>query len=136
MCRQCHPTLRLATFHAMPSDPFARVDPSDDALFYRFPRKVVHIEQGAIAALRQRYAELLPAGGAVLDLMSSWRSHLPEQPPLGRVAGLGMNAEEMADNPQLDDFVVHDLNEDPVLPFADATFDAAVCAVSVQYMTR
>jgi SAM-dependent methyltransferase len=111
---------------------FARIDPSDDRLFYGVPRKVVHIEQGAIEALRQRYAELLPPGATVLDLMSSWRSHLPDG--LGPVTGLGMNAEEMADNPQLDRYVLHDLNVEPRLPFLDESFDAVVCAVSVQYL--
>ena len=110
------------------------MDPTDDAGFYAVERKVVHIEEGAIAALRRHYALVVPPGGRVLDLMSSWRSHLPDG--LGAVTGLGMNAAEMADNPQLDDFVVHDLNRDPVLPFDDDTFDAVVCAVSVQYLVQ
>ena len=118
----------------MPSDPFARMDESDDAAFYAFDRKVVHLEPGAIGALRTFYAQVLPPGATVLDLMSSWRSHLPDG--LGRVVGLGMNAAEMADNPQLRDFVVHDLNREPRLPFDDATFDAVACAVSVQYLTQ
>ena len=113
-------------------DPFARIDPSDDAIFYIPERKVVHIEAGAIDALRSVYAEVLPPGGRVLDLMSSWRSHLPDG--LGPVTGLGMNEAELADNPQLDQFVIHDLNRTPVLPFADASFDGVACAVSVQYL--
>ncbi len=116
------------------SDPFSRIDPSDDARFYSVARKVVHIEPGAIEALRGVYAELFPPGGAVLDLMSSWRSHLPEG--LGRVVGLGMNVEEMADNSQLDVYLVHDLNRDARLPFPDASFAAVACAVSVQYLLR
>jgi SAM-dependent methyltransferase len=116
------------------SDPFTRIDASDDARFYAVERKVVHLEPGAIEALRRFYAAVLPAGGAVLDLMSSWRSHLPGE--LGRVTGLGMNAAEMADNPQLDDFVVHDLNHEPGLPFANEAFDAVGCAVSVQYLVH
>jgi SAM-dependent methyltransferase len=115
-------------------DPFDRMDASDDALFYSVARKVVHLEPGAIEALRSVYADRFPSGGAVLDLMSSWRSHLPGR--LGRVVGLGMNAEEMAANPQLDDWVVHDLNRDPRLPFADASFAAVACAVSVQYLVH
>ncbi len=114
------------------SDPFSRIDPSDDARFYSVARKVVHIEPGAIEVLRTVYAGLFPPGGAVLDLMSSWRSHLPEG--LGRVVGLGMNAEEMVANPQLDEHLVHDLNRDPRLPFPDESFAAAACAVSVQYL--
>ena len=108
------------------------MDPADDAHFYAVERKVVHIDPGAIEALRGFYAAVLPAGAHVLDLMSSWRSHLPDG--LGRVDGLGMNAPEMADNPQLDGFVVHDLNRTPALPYDDAQFDAVVCAVSVQYL--
>ena len=118
----------------MPHDPFARMDESDDASFYAFDRKVVHLEPGAIEALRAFYARVLPPGGSVLDLMSSWRSHLPDG--LGRVVGLGMNAAEMADNPQLVATVVHDLNRTPRLPFGDASFDSVVCAVSVQYLTQ
>lgn len=119
----------------MPSDAFDRMDPSPDEAFYAYERKVVHIETGAIEALRETYAALLPSGGRVLDLMSSWRSHLPYT-GLGTVTGLGMNAAEMEDNPQLDSFVVHNLNREPVLPFADEAFDAVVCAVSVQYLTQ
>jgi SAM-dependent methyltransferase len=117
------------------ADPFARADPSDDAAFYALPRKVVHLEPGAAEALRAAYGALLPRDAPVLDLMASWRSHLP--PALaGRVTGLGMNAEEMADNPQLHDWVVHDLNANPALPFGDGAFGAVVCSVSVQYLTR
>lgn len=118
------------------TDPFARYDPSDDRYFYAVERKTVHIEAGAIGALRDRYAELLPPGDPILDLMSSWRSHLPEAAGLGPVTGLGMNAAEMADNPQLADSVVQNLNVNPDLPFDDDAFGGMVCTVSVQYLTR
>lgn len=68
--------------------------------------------------------------------MSSWRSHLPEGARYGEVVGLGMNAEEMAENPQLTRSIVHDLNRDPRLPFADGEFEGAMCAVSIQYVTN
>ena len=119
---------------SVPTDPFARIDPADDAEFYAVDRLVTHLEDGAIEALRTFYGSLLPEGARVLDLMSSWRSHLPRS-GIGSVTGLGMNAAEMADNPQLSDFVVHDLNARPALPFDDAAFDAVVCTVSVQYLT-
>ena len=114
---------------------FAREDESADSGFYRQPRLVTHIDDATIAALTGFYAEFLPPGSRVLDLMSSWVSHLPEE-EFGRVAGLGMNEEELAANPRLSDRVVHDLNEEPVLPFADDSFDRAVVAVSVQYLVR
>jgi SAM-dependent methyltransferase len=118
----------------LPPAAYAREDESPDDAFYLFPRKVVHIDDGAIAALGRLYAEALPAGGRLLDLMSSWRSHLPDGVRAAEVVGLGLNAEEMADNPQLARFVVHDVNHDPRLPFGDAEFDGATCAVSIQYV--
>jgi SAM-dependent methyltransferase len=114
---------------------FRRVDESPDPEFYAAPRRVTHIDPGAIAVVTALYEELLPGSGPVLDLMSSWRSHLPERRS-GRVVGLGLNAEEMADNPQLDEVVVHDVNADPRLPFEDGTLAAVVCCVSVQYLVR
>ena len=119
-----------------PPEAYARDDESPDARFYDVPRKVVHLDAGAIAALGRLYVDVLPAGGRLLDLMSSWRSHLPEGFHARAVVGLGMNAEEMADNPRLTSAVVHDVNQDPRLPFGDAGFDGAMCAVSIQYVTH
>ena len=115
---------------------FDRKDESEDALFYVLPRLVVHIDADTILALTQAYRELLPAGGEVLDLMSSWVSHLPEEIAFGRVAGLGMNEIELARNPRLTEHVVHDLNRTPELPYQAASFDAVVNAVSIQYLTH
>jgi SAM-dependent methyltransferase len=112
---------------------FDRTDPSPDAGFYRPTRLVTHIDGRAIAAVGALYTEL-GLDGEVLDLMSSWVSHF-ERPPR-RLVGLGMNAAELAANPALADHVVQDLNADPVLPFADATFDDATCCVSVDYLVQ
>jgi SAM-dependent methyltransferase len=122
----------------LPPALFDRLDESGDAAFYAAPRFVVHIDDATIAALTAWYGEVLAPGADVLDLMSSWVSHLPpaEGLPLGRVVGLGMNAEELAANPRLTGFDVVDLNAEPRLPYPDASFDAALCAVSVQYLTR
>jgi SAM-dependent methyltransferase len=115
---------------------FEREDEAPDPAFYAEPRLVTHIDDFAIAAARQLYRELLPSGGAVLDLMSSYRSHLPDDLALARVAGLGLNAAEMRENPQLTEHAVHDVNTEPRLPYADGEFDAAVMTVSVQYLAR
>jgi SAM-dependent methyltransferase len=112
----------------------ARDDESPDDHFYIVPRRVVHIDAGAIAALGRLYADILPARSRLLDLMSSWRSHLPGGFHTSEVVGLGLNAEEMADNPQLTRAIVHDLNQHPRLPLGDEEFDGAMCAVSVQYL--
>jgi len=118
----------------LPATAYTRDDETPDDRFYSVPRKVVHIDDPAIAALGRLYATVLPPDGRLLDLMSSWRSHLPDGSPGREVVGLGLNAEEMADNPQLARHVVHDVNVSPRLPFADGEFDGAVCAVSIQYV--
>ncbi len=120
----------------LPPSLFGRADESSDALFYQAPRFVTHIDDAAIAAVTQVYREQFPAGGAILDLMSSWVSHLPADVTYRRVVGLGMNAEELAANRRLDARLVQDLNQDPRLPFADAEFDAAGICVSVDYLIR
>jgi len=120
----------------LPPAAYARDDEAPDDHFYLPPRKVVHIDERAIAALGRLYAEVLPTGERLLDLMSSWRSHLPDGFHAREVVGLGMNAEEMADNPQLTTHVVHDANREPRLPFDDEAFGGAMCAVSIQYVTH
>jgi SAM-dependent methyltransferase len=112
---------------------FARADPSSDAAFYAYDRFVTHIDDGAIPAASALYDEL-GVSGRVLDLMSSWVSHLHATPE--HLTVLGMNARELAANPQAETTVVHDLNADPVLPFADDSFDAAICTVSVDYLVH
>ncbi|HTO68469.1 MAG TPA: methyltransferase domain-containing protein [Myxococcota bacterium] len=121
---------------ALPGALFERVDESDDALFYQAPRFALHVDEATIAALTQLYREELRAGSRVLDLMSSWVSHLPAELAFARVAGLGMNAAELAANPRLDERCVRDLNAEPSLPWPGASFDAVLCAVSVQYLVR
>jgi len=120
----------------LPPELFRRLDESSDAEFYAVPRLVAHIDDATIAALTAFYRERIPAGAHVLDLMSSWVSHLPPHVEYARVAGLGMNGEELARNPRLTERVVQDLNLTPALPWADGTFDAVVNAVSIQYLVR
>lgn len=115
---------------------FERMDEDDDRVFYIQPRKVVHIDDSAIAAVGRLFRELVPPDSVVLDLMSSWRSHWPAGHPKSHLVGLGLNREEMEDNPDLDEVVVHDVNRDTELPFEDDTFDAVAITVSVQYLTH
>ena len=113
---------------------FRRLDDSDDELFYLTPRLVVHIDDAAIRTVGEIYLSRLPRGGAILDLLSSWRSHLPPELMPSRVVGLGLNRSEMEDNPALTEIVTHNLNRAPQLPFEDASFDGVVLTVSVQYL--
>ncbi len=120
----------------IPHEYFRRQDESSDFGFYQSPRLVAHIDDAAIAALGAFFRPRVPDGADVLDLMSAYLTHLPPdgQAQCRRVAGLGMNEAEMAANAQLTDHVVHSLNDDPALPYADASFDMALCTVSVQYL--
>lgn len=121
---------------SLPEGAFGRMDETPDEDFYKVPRLVTHIDEGAIAAVTQLYREFLPPGGEILDLMSSWISHLPPEVEYGRVVGLGMNEAELGHNERLDSYVVHNLNNDPRLPFGDAEFDGCGICVSVDYLTR
>lgn len=121
---------------ALPPGAFARLDQSEDELFYEPPRLVYHIDDHAVAALTEFYRRVLPAGGVLLDLMSSWVSHLPPEIDYAEVIGHGMNPEELAANPRLSRWFVQNLNRDPTLPLADASIDAAMICVSIQYLQR
>jgi hypothetical protein len=114
---------------------FDRQDPRDDADFYAAPRLVTHIDDAAIAAVSRLYDELGVPEGRVLDLMSSWVSHLSRR-PVGGLVVLGMNDAELQANPLADEVVLQDLNRDPTLPFDEASFDAVTCCVSVDYLVQ
>lgn len=112
---------------------FDRADERDDAVFYGPPRFVTHIDERAIAAVGALYREL-GIVGRTLDLASSWISHFERAP--AELVVLGMNPAELAANRQATEWLVHDLNATPRLPFDDDRFDDAVCCVSVDYLTR
>ena len=120
----------------LPPTAFDKADPSPDSEFYEFPRFVTHIDDTAIAAVTQVYRDTLPPGGALLDLMSSWVSHLPDDVAYAAVVGHGMNAEELAANPRLTRWFVQDLNVEPTLDLYVGGLDGACLCVSVQYLQR
>ena len=123
----------MASHEVFPAGFFDRADESPDSLFYGPPRLVTHIDDGAIAAVGELYDEL-GLTGDVLDLCSSWISHF-RTPPRQLVA-MGMNEVELRANEMATSWLVQDLNVDPTLPFADETFDAVTCCVSVDYLVR
>ena len=120
----------------LPPRAFAKQDEGDDLAFYAPARLVTHIDESAVATLTGFYHDLVPTGARVLDLMSSWVSHLPDDRRYAEVVGHGMNAEELAANPRLDRWFVQDLNVQPTLPLPDRSFDAALCCAGVQYLQQ
>jgi hypothetical protein len=120
----------------LPPGAFDKLDDGNDEIFYEPSRLVCHIDDSAIAALTQFYRQVLPAGGFLLDLMSSWVSHLPPEITYAEVIGHGMNARELAANPRLSRWFVQNFNRDPILSLPDNTIDAAMICVSIQYLQR
>ncbi|MDL2343822.1 methyltransferase domain-containing protein [Deinococcus sp. MIMF12] len=119
----------------LPPGAFRRVDETPDERFYAQPRFVTHIDDAAIAAVTQLYREYFPPGDHLLDLMSSWVSHLPPEVEYAGVTGLGLNRAELERNPRLNRRVVQNLNTDPHLPFETASFDGCGICVSIDYLT-
>jgi methyltransferase family protein len=135
-CAQYDGTKTMEDELGLPAGAFTRIDNGADESFYEEPRLVYHIDDHAVAVLTGFYRTVLPAGGVVLDLMSSWVSHLPPEQQFTEVIGHGMNAQELAANPRLSRWFVQNLNCDPALPLPDCGVDAATICVSVQYLQQ
>ena len=115
----------------------ARQDETSDEFFYQNPRFVTHIDDWAIESLMDYYEIVLNNGMTIVDLCSSWISHLPNKFDFEKVIGVGMNEQELAKNKKLDSYFVHDLNQNPNLSMIpDESVDAVLCTVSIDYLTR
>lgn len=142
----CH-----TTWPYNPSD-FTRQDSKPDTNFYSSPRFVTHIDDAAIASLREYYASVLPTKGRILDFCSSWISHYPPEVESAakqgslQITGMGMNEAELAANDVLNaGRLLVDLNEDPDIakalksqnPSSEPTtkFNTSTCVVSIDYLT-
>ncbi|NDJ20805.1 methyltransferase domain-containing protein [Nostoc sp. B(2019)] len=111
-----------------------KLDDTNDKLFYDYPRFVTHVDEGFIQQLTDLYRDRLQPNTRILDMMSSWVSHLPPEMQFAHVEGHGLNAEELARNPRLNHYFVQNINENPQLPLPDQDFDAVLNCVSVQYV--
>ena len=112
----------------------AKLDDTDDSCFYDCPRFVTHVDDGFIQQLTDLYRDRLSPDTHILDMMSSWVSHLPDEMKFAHVEGHGLNGEELARNPRFNHYFVQNLNQNPQLPLADQSVDAVLNAVSVQYL--
>jgi SAM-dependent methyltransferase len=111
-----------------------KLDASDDALFYAEPRFVQHLDGAFRDRLTRLYRERIPPCAVVLDLMSSWVSHLPGGVTYEQVIGHGLNEQELRANPRLDRFWVQNLNQQQQLPLESASIDAALMVAGWQYL--
>jgi SAM-dependent methyltransferase len=116
---------------------FSRQDESEDALFYATDRFVSHLDSEARRTIERLLGTLIvEEGAAILDLMAGWDSHIPKTVKPSRFVGLGLNENELKQNAALTDYVIHDLNQAPRLPFEDEIFHVVITTVSVDYMTK
>lgn len=129
----CYPSIETDFYSQYP---FQRDNDSSDRDFYQQARMIKHLDNCAIEQVKQIYQRLLKPGDKILDLMSSVYSHIPETLQNYKAIGLGMNESELAANTQLDSYLLHDLNNEPQLPFDDSSFDAVICTSSIEYLTR
>lgn len=116
--------------------PFSRDDDGDDASYYTPPRMVAHLDVTAQSQVQKFYEKILQPEMKVLDFMSSWQSHLSDSLGSCHVTGLGLNEQELQTNLNLNDYILQDLNRNVTLPFEDASFDAVICTVSIEYLCR
>ena len=116
------------------ADSYARPDEAADPQFYAPPRITAHLDSRAQQTVGAFYRKIIPPEGRVLDLMSSAHSNLARDQRYAALYGLGLNGPEMYANGRLDGAVIGDLNT-YAIPFADGSFDAAICTVSIDYLT-
>ncbi len=131
---QCH--LESVKTSYLQADSFSRKVETSDRLFYTMPRLVHHIDKQAISIIRSLYERNISTGMKVLDLMSSWESHLHEISAEIELYGLGMNEAELKANPLLRSYIIQDLNDNPVIPYSDNSVDIVICTVSIEYLIK
>tara|TARA_B100000700_G_scaffold189477_1_gene208762 strand:+ start:501 stop:1151 length:651 start_codon:yes stop_codon:yes gene_type:complete len=111
-----------------------KLDFSDDRIFYQQPRYVHHLSNPYRERLTQLYSNYLCEHHVILDLMSSWVSHLPSNVKYKRIIGHGMNESELNSNTRLDSFWVQNLNKKQNFPIEDSFFDVGLIVAGWQYL--
>ena len=109
-------------------------DISDDEIFYQQPRFVHHLSDSFRNRLTSLYSEYLLNHHIILDLMSSWVSHLPSNISYKKVIGHGMNEAELSSNERLDRFFVQNLNKKQNMPIEDSSVDVGLIVAGWQYL--
>ena len=109
-------------------------DICDDEIFYQQPRFVHHLSDSFRNRLTSLYSEYLLNHHIILDLMSSWVSHLPSNISYKKVIGHGMNEAELSSNERLDKFFVQNLNKTQNMPIEDSSVDVGLIVAGWQYL--
>ena len=120
--------MKLSTYDRTKSDI------CDDEIFYQQPRFVHHLSDSFRYRLTSLYSEYLLNHHIILDLMSSWVSHLPSNIMYKKVIGHGMNEAELSSNERLDKFFVQNLNKKQNIPIEDSSVDVGLIVAGWQYL--
>ena len=120
--------MKLSTYDRTKSDI------CDDEIFYQQPRFVHHLSDSFRTRLTSLYSEYLLNHHIILDLMSSWVSHLPSNISYKKVIGHGMNEAELSSNERLDRFFVQNLNKKQNMPIEDSSIDVGLIVAGWQYL--
>ncbi len=111
-----------------------KIDSTDDKIFYHNPRYVNHLSDSFRKRLTNLYSNYLLNNYVILDLMSSWVSHLPSNIRYKKVIGHGMNEDELNRNERLDRYWVQNLNKIQNMPIEDSSVDAGLIVAGWQYL--
>ena len=111
-----------------------KVDITDDQIFYQNPRFTQHLSKSFRTRLTRLYSEYLFEHHVILDLMSSWVSHLPIETSYKKIIGHGLNEAELGANKRLDRFWVQNLNKTQNIPIEDSSIDAGLIVAGWQYL--
>ena len=109
-------------------------DSTDDLYFYTQPRLVHHLDESFRLRLTKLYSELIDSDSIILDLMSSWVSHLPSNKKYKKVIGHGLNKIELENNSRLDSYWIQNLNSDRKIPLEDSSIDVCLMVAAWQYL--
>ena len=111
-----------------------KIDSTDDQIFYQQPRYVHHLSASFRTRLTKLYSDYLLNHHVILDLMSSWVSHLPSNIKYKKVIGHGLNEAELRSNKRLDSFWVQNLNNIQNMPFEDSSIDVGLIVAGWQFL--
>ena len=111
-----------------------KLDTADDQIFYQYPRYVHHLSDSFRSRLTKLYSDYLKEHHVILDLMTSWVSHLPSNIRYKKVIGHGMNEAELSSNKRLDKFWVQNLNSTQNMPIEDSSIDIGLIVAGWQYL--
>ena len=112
----------------------SKIDVADDQIFYQHPRYVHHLSDSFRTRLKNLYSNYLLNHYVILDLMSSWVSHLPQGITYKKVIGHGMNEAELSSNQRLDSYWIQNLNQNQNIPIESSSIDAGLVVAGWQYL--